>query len=162
MSKSIYKIIALFFILPSLYSCWSYTNSDGMPSTFSILDVSEGLSNGIKNRKFKVSETAKNNIEKVDVKLANSTAIMASSKILINYQGWWIYGEEQHIFKDESTLGEWPLKFPNENKKELAELYLSVCEMEYFPMYCNMEGTFNGDTLVVTNFEILFIEGCDD
>ena len=35
------------------------------------------------------------------------------------YIGWWVYGEGQHIFKDEQTLGEWELTFPNENMEEI-------------------------------------------
>ena len=41
------------------------------------------------------------------------------------YTGWWIYGEEQHIFKDETTLGEWGLTFPNENIEEFLSLRLT-------------------------------------
>jgi len=78
------------------------------------------------------------------------------------YVGWWIYGEGQHIFKDEQTLGEWELTFPNENMQELVELYLAVCEMEYFPMECNMIGHLNNDTLKVTDFEITYIQGCGE
>ena len=78
------------------------------------------------------------------------------------YVGWWVYGEEQHIFKDETTLEEWELTFPNENMQELAELYLAVCEMEYFPMECMMQGNLQNDTLIVADFEILYIQGCGE
>ena len=78
------------------------------------------------------------------------------------YIGWWVYGEGQHIFKDEETLGEWELTFPNENMEELVELYLAVCEMEYFPMECNMQGHLQNDTLEVTDFEITYIQGCGE
>ena len=83
------------------------------------------------------------------------------------YQGWWIYGEGQHIFKDEKTLGEYRLEFPKENMHDLNELYLAVCEMEYFPMECQMTGQLeknlfkNESVLVVTEFEILYLEGCE-
>jgi hypothetical protein len=80
----------------------------------------------------------------------------------IQYTGWWVYGEGQHIFKDEETLGEWELTFPNENRQELVELYLAVCEMEYFPMECNMQGHLQNDTLEVTDFEITYIQGCGE
>ena len=76
--------------------------------------------------------------------------------------GWWVYGEGQHIFKDETTLEEWALTFPNENMQELAELYLAVCEMEYFPMECMMKGNLQNDTLIVADFEILYIQGCGE
>ena len=78
------------------------------------------------------------------------------------YVGWWVYGDEQHVFKDENTLEEWELTFPNENMKELVDLYLAVCEMEYYPMECMMQGHLQNDTLIVTNFEILHIQGCEE
>ena len=84
------------------------------------------------------------------------------------YNGWWVYGEDQHIFKDEESLEEWDLEFPNENMEELVELYLAVCEMEYLPMECKMIGHFkkelvkNQKILVVNNFEILYVQGCGE
>ena len=81
---------------------------------------------------------------------------------LKQYTGWWIYGEGQHVFKDEQTLGEWELTFPNENTEELAELYIAVCEMEYFPMECIMQGNLQNDTLQVVDFEITYIQGCGE
>ena len=80
----------------------------------------------------------------------------------IQYSGWWVYGEGQHIFKDEESLGEWGLTFPNENMEELVELYLAVCEMEYFPMECIMQGNLQNDTLQVADFEITYIQGCGE
>ena len=68
----------------------------------------------------------------------------------------------QHIFKDEATLEEFDLVFPNENMEELVALYLSVCEMEYFPMECDMKGNVQNDTLEVTDFEITYIQGCGE
>ena len=50
------------------------------------------------------------------------------------YKGWWIYGEGQHIFKDEQSLSEYNIEFLNEDTEELQALYVAVCEMEYFPM----------------------------
>ena len=78
------------------------------------------------------------------------------------YVGWWVYGEGQHIFKDEITLEVWELTFPNENMEELIELYVAVCEMEYFPMECIMQGNLQNDTLQVVNFEITYIQGCGE
>ncbi len=46
--------------------------------------------------------------------------------------------------------------------QELAELYLAVCEMEYFPMECIMQGNLQNETLQVFDFEILYIQGCGD
>ena len=80
----------------------------------------------------------------------------------IQYTGWWVYGEGQHIFKDEESLREWGITFPNENMEELVELYLAVCEMEYFPMECIMQGNLQNDTLQVADFEITYIQGCGE
>ena len=86
---------------------------------------------------------------------------------LKTYQGWWVYGEGQHIFKDEKTLNEYDLEFPNENMQELSNLYVAVCEMEYFLMECSMKGYLKKkifkkqNILVVTDFEILYVQGCD-
>jgi hypothetical protein len=76
--------------------------------------------------------------------------------------GWWVYGEGQHIFKDEATLVEYDMIFPNENMEELIELYLAVCEMEYFPMESEITGFLNGNILEVSDFEILYIQGCGE
>jgi len=52
--------------------------------------------------------------------------------------------------------------------EELEELYLAICEMEYFPMECKMIGHSRKDilekqnTLIVTDFEILYIQGCGE
>ncbi|MBC8266417.1 MAG: hypothetical protein H8E84_05570 [Flavobacteriales bacterium] len=85
-----------------------------------------------------------------------------SSESVNSYTGWWVYGEGQHIFKDEQTLEEYEMEFPNENMEELVELYLAVCEMEYFPMECKMTGTLSGNILMVQSFEILYIQGCGE
>ena len=85
-----------------------------------------------------------------------------SSDTVKTYLGWWVYGEGQHIFKDELTLAEHDLTFPNENMEELVELYVSVCEMEYFPMECEMKGILIGSILSVQEFEILYIQGCGE
>ena len=85
-----------------------------------------------------------------------------------SYNGWWVYGEGQHIFKDEESLEEWDLEFLNENMQELEELYLAICEMEYFPMECEMIGHKRKDilknetTLIVSEFNILYIQGCGE
>lgn len=84
------------------------------------------------------------------------------------YIGWWVYGEDQHIFKDKRTLKEFKLDFPNENLEDIKKLYLAICEMEYFPMECSIKGHLKKDvlknetTLIVSNFEILHIEGCEE
>ena len=75
-----------------------------------------------------------------DEKQKSGMKIVVENTEQKDYQGWWVYGEGQHIFKDETTLEEYDLEFPNENMEELVELYLAVCEMEYFPMECKMIG----------------------
>ena len=85
-----------------------------------------------------------------------------------SYNGWWVYGEGQHIFKDEESLEEWDLEFLNESMEELKELYLAICEMEYFPMECEMIGHKRKDilknetALIVSEFNILYIQGCGE
>ena len=106
----------------------------------------------------------KKNIEKEESK--NKKSLEISS--LKTYKGWWVYGEGQHIFKDEKTLKEYDLEFPHENMQELAALYLAVCEMEYFPMECSITTYEKKDILeqkkilIVADFEILYIQGCGE
>jgi len=88
--------------------------------------------------------------------------IIVENTKLKTYKGWWVYGEGQHIFKDQQTLKEYDLEFLNENMEELRILYLAVCEMEYFPMECNMIGHLESDTLIVADFEITYIQGCGE
>ena len=98
-----------------------------------------------------------------DVMLEASSLRSPALVVLPNtLTGWWVYGEGQHIFKDEQSLEEYDLIFPNENMVELAELYISVCEMEYFPMECKMTGILSGSILSVQDFEILYIQGCGE
>ena len=93
--------------------------------------------------------------------------VIVENTKLKTYQGWWVYGEGQHIFKDEKTLNEYDLEFPNENMQELSNLYVAVCEMEYFPMECSMKGYLKKkifkkqNILVVMDFEILYVQGCE-
>jgi hypothetical protein len=102
-----------------------------------------------------------NNIKQQEKIVALSTKAI-SSDTLKTYMGWWVYGEGQHIFKDEQTLEEYNLIFPNENMDDLVELYVSVCEMEYFPMECEMTGILSASILSVQKFEILYIQGCGE
>jgi len=101
------------------------------------------------------------NIKQQEEFVTLSTKVI-SSNIVKTYVGWWVYGEGQHIFKDEETLEEYDLIFPEENMEELVELYLSVCEMEYFPMECQMTGILSDSILSVQEFEILYIQGCGE
>ncbi|MDB9809290.1 hypothetical protein OAB72_01020 [Flavobacteriales bacterium] len=101
------------------------------------------------------------NIKQQEESINLSTKTISSDTVK-TYLGWWVYGEGQHIFKDELTLAEYDLTFPNENMEELVELYVSVCEMEYFPMECEMKGILIGSILSVQEFEILYIQGCGE
>ena len=98
----------------------------------------------------------------------NEFKILIENKKETTRLGWWIYGEGNHIFKDELTLEEWRIEFVNEQIEEINKLYLDVCEMEYYPMECKMIGYFRKDilnnykTLVVKEFEILYVQGCDE
>ena len=96
--------------------------------------------------------------------IEESSSMMSTDLVLKTntLTGWWVYGEGQHIFKDEQTLEEYDLVFPNENMVELVELYVSVCEMEYYPMECQMTGILSGNILSVQAFEILYIQGCGE
>ena len=113
----------------------------------------------------------------IQIKVSNDKEEISSEsvvKIVVEnteekiYNGWWIYGEGQHIFKDEESLEEWNLEFLNENMEELKELYLAICEMEYFPMECEMIGNKRKDilknetALIVSEFNILYIQGCGE
>ena len=103
-----------------------------------------------------------------DEKEKSGMKILVENTEQKEYIGWWVYGEGQHIFKDEQTLKEYDMEFPNENMEELVELYLAVCEMEYFPMECKMTGHLKKElvekqtTLIVSDFEILYIQGCGE
>ena len=81
---------------------------------------------------------------------------------LLKYKGWWIYGEDQHIFKDETTLGEWSIQFLNEDLIDLKALYLAIAETEYLPIECTMQAKLSNDTLLVEDFDITYIKGCDE
>ena len=111
---------------------------------------------------FSCSVQLKTSAEAEKTQKKSRIQIIADNSDENTYTGWWVYGEGQHIFKDEATLEEFDLVFPNENTEELVALYLSVCEMEYFPMECDMKGNVQNDTLEVTDFEITYIQGCGE
>ena len=106
---------------------------------------------------FKSLYANKNNISLKQNKLLSSK----------EYTGWWIYGNNIHLFKDEASLEEWVLDFSNEDEEELKNLYLSISEMEYFPIEIKISGekkinlTTLELTLIVFDFEILYVQGCD-
>ena len=111
---------------------------------------------------FSCSAQLKTSTEAEKTPKESETQIIVENSDENTYTGWWVYGEGQHIFKDETTLEEWNLEFPNENMEEIVALYLSVCEMEYFPMEWNVTGHLQNDTLAVTDFEITYIQGCGE
>ena len=80
----------------------------------------------------------------------------------VQLSGWWVYGEGYHSFMDEVSLKEYDLEFTNEDSLEIIELYMSVVEMEYFPMETNIIGYKENNTFYVDDFEITYIVGCDE
>ena len=86
----------------------------------------------------------------------------SSKNLSTNLSGWWVYGEGYHSFMDEVSLKEYSLDFLNEDSLDLIELYMSVSEMEYFPMETNITGYEAKDTFYVEDFEITYIVGCDE
>ena len=92
----------------------------------------------------------------------NSFKIIVENTKQNDYIGWWVYGQGIHIFKDEQTLQEWALIFPHEKITDIVSLYLAITEMEYFPIECNMIGHLKEDTLVISDFEITYVQGCGE
>ena len=84
------------------------------------------------------------------------------NKERIDLSGWWVYGEGYHSFMNEETLDEFGLQFLNEDSVEIIDLYLSVTEMEYFPMETKISGYKKSETFMVEDFEITYIVGCDE
>ena len=76
--------------------------------------------------------------------------------------GWWIYGEGLHLYKDEVSLEENVICFLNEDSLELIELYMSITEMEYFPLEVDIKFENTKENLLVHDFEITYIQGCDE
>lgn len=93
----------------------------------------------------------------------------AKSNVINTYKGWWIYGDGEHLFKDEKTLTEYHLIFENENIEDIKNLYLDICEIEYFPVESIMTGYIGNNSIksdqnviVVSDFEVLYLEGCGE
>lgn len=167
-------IITLLLFFPSCYvSNTSYVDPEtgitkDLMTTDLILGLADGIataidnptseSNAMKLQRKKIQRGISSGVSEYNEN--NDEAIKFMQKYSKTFTGWWVYGEGQHIFKDEVTLEEYDLVFLNENMEELAELYLAVCEMEYFPMECEMQGILNDTILTVQAFEILYIQGC--
>ena len=99
--------------------------------------------------------------------ISNNQTDIVTNQDIEDFHGFWIYGENQHLFQDQTTLKESKLFFINESKQSLDELYLSIAEMEYLPLECVMTGYYdekipNEEALVVIDFEILYVEGCEE
>ena len=176
--KKIIKKTLLLSIIILLSSCWTYYDTTGAQKQISVIDVAEAVHTSIvppTNEMIKKVDNQQksivgeeligketNNLEEWNQRNGNGL------KLSKTYNGWWVYGEGQHIFKDEESLEEWNLEFSNENMEELQELYLAICEMEYFPMECEMIGYKRKDilgnetTLIVSEFNILYIQGCGE
>ena len=90
----------------------------------------------------------------------NQSSVLDISTVQLS--GWWVYGEGYHSFMDEVNLQEYDLEFTNEDSLEIIELYMSVVEMEYFPMETNIFGYKENNTFYVNDFEITYIVGCDE
>ena len=90
----------------------------------------------------------------------NQSSVLDISTVQLS--GWWVYGEGYHSFMDEVNLQEYDLEFTNEDSLEIIELYMSVVEMEYFPMETNIIGHKENNTFYVNDFEITYIVGCDE
>ena len=105
---------------------------------------------------FSISFSKADNIEVIEI----DTHMSQDS--LHTYTGWWIYGDGQHIFKNKDTLEELDMEFINEDVEEIKDLYLSICEMEYFPVDCEMRGFIKDRVLYIFSFEILYVEGCEE
>jgi len=90
----------------------------------------------------------------------NQSSVLDVSTVQLS--GWWVYGEGYHSFMDEVSLKEYDLEFTNEDSLGIIELYMSVVEMEYFPMETNIVGYKENNTFYVNDFEITYIVGCDE
>ena len=60
------------------------------------------------------------------------------------------------------SLEENVIHFLNEDSLELIELYISVTEMEYFPLEVDVKFEKSKENLLVHDFEITYIQGCDE
>ena len=91
-----------------------------------------------------------------------------NNKPMVSYEGWWIFGDSNHLFKDQNTLKEISLVFMDYNENDINELYLSIAKMEYFPIECYIRGIKKIDLkknelyFSVQDFEILYVEGCGE
>lgn len=83
------------------------------------------------------------------------------------YVGWWIFGENTHLFKDSKNLEEYELFFLNETSEEITKFYLEIAEQEFLPIDIEIDGSLYTNEkkqkiLEVSDFYITFIQGCDE
>ena len=173
MKKQICQLLLLTIFLVSYPSCWPFFHDpefsphENVRSEHKRFETESTINSHIKDwatqeekerQKLKINENSRKEFTNKISKDSSQT-----------YIGWWVYVEGQHIFKDEASLEEWTLIFPNENLQDLENLYLSITEMEYFPMECKMKGVKikvnlpnKESRLIVSDFEILYIQGCGE
>jgi len=98
----------------------------------------------------------------------NDININDKKKVQIKkYVGWWIFGENMHLFKDSKNLEEYELFFLNETSEEITEFYLEIAEQEFLPIDIEIDGSLYTNEkkqkiLEVSDFYITFIQGCDE
>lgn len=100
--------------------------------------------------------------------LSSQNDINDKKKVQIKkYVGWWIFGENMHLFKDSKNLEEYELFFLNETSEEITEFYLEIAEQEFLPIDIEIDGSLYANEkkqkiLEVSDFYITFIQGCDE
>tara|TARA_B100000989_G_C19234868_1_gene341512 strand:- start:129 stop:506 length:378 start_codon:yes stop_codon:yes gene_type:complete len=83
------------------------------------------------------------------------------------YVGWWVFGENLHLFKDAKNLEEYELFFLNETNEEITKFYLEIAEHEFFPIDIEIDGLLytnekNQKIIEVSDFFITYVQGCDE
>ena len=73
--------------------------------------------------------------------LSSQNDINDKKKVQIKkYVGWWIFGENMHLFKDSKNLEEYELFFLNETSEEITKFYLEIAEQEFLPIDIEIDG----------------------
>ena len=68
------------------------------------------------------------------------------------YIGWWIFGENMHLFKDSKNLEEYELFFLNETSEEITKFYLEIAEQEFLPIDIEIDGSLYTNEKKTKNF----------
>ena len=156
MKTSVYILIVILFS-----SCWTYQDPQtGIRQSVSVIDLAQGAHIAITDpfpEGEQIEHDSKHN------KKEERDLQKQKLKDVKSFKGWWIYGEGQHLFKDELTLEEWRLEFLNEDEEITpTEVYLDICKMEYFPLESIMKGSLKDQKLIVVDYDILYIQGCGE